>query len=212
MAELAYGGLRDVTSRLASGLRAVSSLLQEKRRYRRIALPLVVKMLLDDGTEDEAIVRDISAGGAALLTELRPRPGSKIIVYIQDIGRVEGIVVREQPHGFSIDFTSSMAKRDRIADKLTWLSNRARLGLYEEEQGVAGIKGQEAEIFLPDGEQQACRVVALSLNGASIQICPRPSIGTEVVLGRMRGNVTHHLPDGIGIEFTGPAQSTASNI
>lgn len=207
MAEVAYNGIRDVTSRLASGLRAVSSLLQEKRRYRRIALPLVVKMLLEDGTEDEAMVRDISAGGTALLTEQRPRPGSKIIVYIQDIGRVEGVVVREQPHGFSVDFTSSMAKRDRIADKLTWLSNKARLGLMEDDHGLNGIKGQEAELLLPDGTHQECRVVALSLNGASIQIAPRPTIGTEVVLGRMRGNVTHHLPDGIGIEFTGTAQA-----
>ncbi len=191
--------------RPSKGLSLVSTLLKEKRRHRRVAIPLVVKMLLDDETEVEAIVRDISAGGAALLSEARPAPGSKIVLYIDDVGRIECSVVREHPHGFAVDFSCSKARRDKIADKLTWLTNRTRLGLSDDGLVLEGASGEQADLILSTGVTMTCRIVGLSLNGASIQVAPRPSIGAKVVLGRMQGTVTRHTPGGVGIEFTGGA-------
>ena len=212
MSEHGAGAIREVTNRLSGALRAVASLLQEKRRHRRIAIPLVVKMLLEDGTEEEAIVRDISAGGAALLSESHPAPGTKIIIYIQGVGRMESTVVRDHPHGFAVDFNCSRTKRERVADKLTWIVNKARLGLSEEGLSLGGVKGQEADLVLSTGISLPCRIVELSLNGASVQIAPRPAIGAEVTLGRMRGTVTHHLPEGVDIEFTRPGATTAAQV
>ena len=200
---------KDMSGRISSGLRAVASLLNDKRKHRRIAIPLMVKMLMEDGTESEAIIRDISAGGAALLSEARPRPGSKVIIYIQDVGRMEANAIREHPHGFAVGFNCSKSKQEKVADKLTWLSNKARLGLAEDGLSMEGVQGQQAELILSTGSTLSCRIVGLSLNGASLQIAPRPSIGTPVVLGRMKGTVTHHLPEGVGIEFTGPSAISA---
>jgi len=194
-----------LSQRLSGQLKAVSSLLQEKRRHRRVAVPLVVKMLLEDGTEEEAIIRDISAGGASLLSEQRPAAGTRVILYIRDVGRMECSVIRAHPHGFAVDFYCSKARRDKIADKLTWLANRSRLGLSDDGLVLDGSKGEEADLVISTGVTMTCRIVGLSLNGASVQVSPRPSIGAEVVLGRMRGTVTHHLPGGVGIEFTGPS-------
>jgi len=104
-----------LSQRLSGRLRAVSSVLQENRKHRRIAVPLVVKMLMDDGTEEEAIVRDISAGGASILSENKPPNGSRVILYIRDVGRLECSVVREHPHGFAVDFYCSKSRRDKIA-------------------------------------------------------------------------------------------------
>lgn len=203
-------GLGGFAKRLSGGLKAVAGLLQDKRKHRRIAIPLVVKMLLEDGSEHEAIVRDISAGGAAFLSDRRLAPGAKVIVYIQDVGRMEATVVREHLHGFAVDFNCSRTKRDRVADKLTWISNKARLGLSEDGLALEGVKGQEADLVLMTGKTMSCRIVGLSLNGASVQVMPRPTIGVEVTLGKMRGTVTHHLPEGVGIEFTGPSSAAAS--
>jgi len=192
-----------LSQRLSGRLRAVSSVLQENRKHRRIAVPLVVKMLMDDGTEEEAIVRDISAGGASILSENKPPNGSRVILYIRDVGRLECSVVREHPHGFAVDFYCSKSRRDKIADKLTWLANRSRLGLADDALTLEGTSGEHADLILSSGVTMDCHIVGLSLNGASVQVAPRPSIGSEVVLGRMRGTVTHHMPGGVGIEFTG---------
>ena len=209
MTDSSTHSVNDVTRVFSSGLKAVASLLNDKRKHRRIALPLVVKMLLDDGSEEEAIIRDISAGGAALLSTARPKPGSKVIIYIQDVGRMEAYAIREHPHGFAVDFICSKTKQEKVADKLTWLSNKARLGLAEDGLALEGVKGQEAALHLSTGSSLSCRIVGLSLNGASLHIAPRPTIGSEVVLGRMKGTVTHHLPEGVGIEFTGPSAISA---
>jgi len=203
MPEHAPNALGELSKRLSGGLKSVSTLLKEKRRHRRIAIPLVVKMLLEDGTEDEAIVRDISAGGASLLSENLPPKGSKVIIYVRDVGRMECTVVREHPHGFAVDFLCSKARREKIADKLTWLANKSRLGLSDDGLVLEGANGEKADLIMSTGVSITCRIIGLSLNGASVQVAPRPSIGSEVVLGRMRGNVTHHLPGGVGIEFIG---------
>jgi len=197
----------NLSKRLSGRLKAVSSLLQEKRRHRRIAIPLVVKMLLEDGTEEEAIVRDISAGGASLLSETKPSSGSKVILYIRDVGRMECSVIREHPHGFAVDFYCSKARREKIADKLTWLANRTRLGLGEDGLSLDGAQGEKADLVLSTGVTMQAKIVGLSLNGASVQVAPRPAIGSEVVLGKMRGTVTHHMPSGVGIEFIGTSEA-----
>jgi len=192
-----------ISKRLSGHLRSVANLLQEKRKHRRVAIPLLAKMLLDDGTEEETIIRDISAGGASLLSETRPKLGTKIILYVRDVGRMECSVVRDHPHGFAVDFNCSKARKDKIADKLTWLANRTRLGLAEDGLVLDGTSGEQADLVLSTGVTMACRIVGLSLNGASVQVAPRPAIGADVVIGKMRGTVTHHTPGGVGIEFTG---------
>lgn len=194
--------------RLSGRLKAATSLLQEKRRHRRIAIPLMATMLLDDGTEEEAIIRDISAGGASLLTENIPPQGSKIVLYIRDVGRMECAMVRKHPHGFAVDFKCSKARRDKVADKLTWLVNKGRLGLTDDGLVLEGANGEKAEILLANGVTVNCRITGLSLNGAQVLVAPRPHIGSEVTLGRMRGRVTRHTPEGVGIEFTGASEDS----
>lgn len=203
MPERTLESVGKLSQRLSGRLRAVSNVLQENRKHRRIAVPLIVKMLMENGSEEEAIVRDISAGGASILSEVRPPIGSRVILYIRDVGRLECSVVREHPHGFAVDFYCSKSRRDKIADKLTWLANRSRLGLAEDAMTLEGSKGEHADLVLSSGVTMDCHIVGLSLNGASVQVAPRPSIGSEVVLGRMRGTVTYHMPGGVGIEFTG---------
>ncbi len=203
-------GLRNVSDRLALGLKSVAQLLRDKRKHRRIALPLSIKMLLQDGRESEAIVRDISAGGVAVLSEERPEENSSIVLYVEDVGRLEGSVVRHHTHGFAVSFSASKQKQDKVADKLTWVANKARLGLSDDGLAVAGVAANAAELALADGSSIDCRIVGLSLNGATIHVSPKPAIGQNIVLGRMQGVITHHLPDGVGIEFTGASDVRAS--
>jgi hypothetical protein len=64
-----------------------------------------------------------------------------------------------------------------------------------------GIAHGSTELTLSDGTRQACRVIDLSLNGAAIETCPKPGIGTQVKIGRTNGRVVRHTEYGVAVEF-----------
>ena len=46
-----------------------------------------------------------------------------------------------------------------------------------------------------------CRVIDVSLSGASVACTVKPEIGTMVILGRMRGRVVRHHEQGLALQF-----------
>src|SRR6266436_4685697 len=91
----------------------------DKRRFRRVELILSARFMLPDQSEHEATLLNISAGGVALKSEIRPPHGATVIVYIQDIGRIEGKAVRDLEDGFAIAYDVGVRHRDRVMDKIT---------------------------------------------------------------------------------------------
>ena len=138
-------------------------------------------------------------GGAAdHLGEL----GSKVIAYIDHIGRVEGVLTRTLPDGFAMTILASERKKDKLAAQLTWLANRHELDLPEDRRHERVAPRNPVTILgMADGRQYECRIVDLSLSGAAVEIDVRPAFGSQVTLGTMRGQVVRHFEDGIAIEF-----------
>jgi hypothetical protein len=58
-----------------------------------------------------------------------------------------------------------------------------------------------SKLILPNGDVHDCRVIDVSLSGASVASGVKPPVDTEIVLGRMRGRVVRHHELGIGIQF-----------
>jgi hypothetical protein len=54
---------------------------------------------------------------------------------------------------------------------------------------------------LAEGIKLTCRVLDISVSGASIGTPARPEIGTEVTLGRLRARVMRHHAQGFGVQF-----------
>jgi hypothetical protein len=46
-----------------------------------------------------------------------------------------------------------------------------------------------------------CRIINVSLSGSSVACAVKPPIGTQVVLGRMRGRVVRHHEQGLALQF-----------
>jgi hypothetical protein len=46
-----------------------------------------------------------------------------------------------------------------------------------------------------------CRIIDVSLSGASIAIAEKPPLETEVILGRMRGRIARHHDTGLAVQF-----------
>ena len=55
-----------------------------------------------------------------------------------------------------------------------------------------------------------CEVIDISLSGAAIKTEVMPSVGTFLMLGKMRGRVVRYLEQGVAIEFV--KQLDRSNV
>jgi hypothetical protein len=168
-----------------------------------VSVKLFGRFMLEDKQEYPCQVIDISAGGVALVSPVACDPGQRVVAYLDNIGRVEGEVVRVLEGGFAMRIAATSRKREKIVNLLTWLINHKSLGLAEDRKHERLTPSNAvARLGLPDGSFVECRVLDVSLSGASVALADKPEIGTEVTLGRMQGEIVRHHEQGIGIRFT----------
>jgi hypothetical protein len=131
----------------------------------------------------------------------RSRPGTTIIAYLDDIGRVDGESRRAvSTDGFYLDFKLSWSRAaKRMQKRIDWLLNsnpeQRRHDRFLAERRLPRTS------TCADGREYACEVIDISVSGAAIKCHVLPSIGTYVNLGKMRGRVVRYTSDGFAIEF-----------
>ncbi len=174
----------------------------ERRRYQRVKLSLLGRCMFTDRRECPCQLLEISPGDAVFISPLSGTIGERVIAYIDNLGRIEGVILERIEHGFVMTISASPRKRDRLADTLTWLANRHVLDLAEDRRHIRRVPRQaQTMIVLADGTQTPSRVIDMSLSGAAVAVATRPPIGTVVRLGRLRARVVRHFDEGIGVEF-----------
>jgi hypothetical protein len=175
---------------------------QDRRRFQRVTVSLLGRYMLEDRREYPCQTVDMSPGSAALVAPVSGRMGERVVVYIDQIGRIEGIIVRSFQGGFAISINATLRKKDKLAAKLTWLANRSELNLAEDRRHERVIPANPLSVVvLPDGRELPCRVVDLSFSGAALALEGRPPIGSPVWVGKIKSSVVRHFEDGIAIEF-----------
>jgi hypothetical protein len=128
--------------------------------------------------------------------------GERIIAYFDDLGGIEGTVVRLFEGGFAMGLKATQHKRDKLAAQITWLLNKDQLGGIDARRHERIAVGNKSSILkLPDGSSVKCRVLDVSLSGASIGTDARPPIGSEVIYGKLRCRVMRYHAAGIGVLF-----------
>jgi len=158
--------------------------------------------MLEDRSEHPCQVVDMSPGNALLRAERIGEPGEKVIAYLDHIGRIEGVITRTAADGFAMTIIASERKKDKLAAQLTWLANKHELDLPEDRRHERMAPRSPVSVMrLPDGREYQCRIIDLSLSGASVETDVRPALGVQVFLGTMRGRVVRHFEEGIAIEF-----------
>lgn len=177
----------------------------ERRKHRRVGLTLKARVLKADGEEEPCLVVNISAGGALLKAMNPPQAGEKVVVYIDDVGRYEALVIRSAKHHFAVDYRARRAKTKRAADSLTHALNSQHMRL-DRRQNPRIRQDEPTVLTLESGEAFACEILDISLTGASIAIEDRPPLGAVVTIGRTAAKVVRRHEKGVGVVFTGPAQ------
>jgi hypothetical protein len=171
----------------------------ERRRHNRSQMNLSARFLLHDGSEHSGVVTNISVGGMAIKTSAKPAAGSIIIAYVQDLGRLEGLVSRSERDGFAVRLTLSSLRRDKLEEKLGQGYKQPGIeGRRHERESTAGV----TKVQRADGREVNCRVIDLSLGGVSVAAVEWPPLGEQVMVGKMRGRVVRHHSQGFAIEFT----------
>lgn len=182
--------------------RPLPKIVPDFRKHRRVSVSVAGRFMREDRQEYPCQVINMSAGGMAMLAPVTCKTGERIVAYLNNLGRLEGIVVRAFEGGFAVRIMASLYKRERIANLLTWLVNQESLGLGEERKHERVVPRINAsKLILPNGDVHNCRIIDVSLSGASVACTVKPPVGTMVILGRMRGSVVRHHDQGLALQF-----------
>lgn len=175
-------------------------ILEERRRFKRMDVSLNGRFMVENTDEYPCEVFNMSPGGMAVKAPFSPRVGERVISYIEQLGGLDGTVTRTFDGGFAVEFKISARKRERIANVLTWYSSGEH-NLEDRVHERYAPRVAEQKLILPSGSVHACRVIDVSLSGASVATDLRPDINSLVVLARHRGRVVRHHDEGFAIEF-----------
>ncbi|MEQ9315798.1 MAG: PilZ domain-containing protein [Henriciella sp.] len=185
-----------------TGLRLRADLQKDRRRNFRVPVELNGRFLTDGADDHSLLTRNISCGGAELVANFRPEISSPLICYLDDLGRLEAEVVRATEHGFAVQFKVTSRKRDKIADRLTWLANYRTLGLDDEREAPRYAGGGSALVTRANGRVLQCRTIDISLAGAAFEgDGPAPPVGEIVRVGNLQGEVVRTLRNGFAIRY-----------
>jgi len=166
------------------------------------------RLVLPDGAERNCTVSAIDPD-SALFHGMAPLPeGTPVVAFIEEIGRIDGRAgERDSDGGLWLSFGLRGARRARFIRHLRWLVRREQ-GLAAAERRHTRYEPRQASarIVLAGGREQPCEVLDISLSGAGLRARVRPSIGSPVTLGRMKGRVVRFFEGGFAIEFLTPLE------
>ena len=167
------------------------------------------RFMLPDMSEHPCQVSEITADGAIFITPVAPDKDTQIVAYIDEIGRVEGLSCEAIPGGFRVVFSHTGQRRERFASRLSGRpAKNTTAGTDLRRHARYAPTDSQSHITLPDGRTYACEILDISLSGAAVRVDVMPSLGTHLMLGKMRGRIVRYLDTGIAIEFLKPLNTT----
>lgn len=135
--------------------------------------------MLQDGSERSAETIDASLSGISFRSHVVPYKGQRVIAYVSDLGRIEGVATRISKEGFAISVAGSRYRKDKIAGALTW-ARLEELGSRNAERIVPTVK--EGRLFTKTS-LHSVEILNVSTGGASIRSSVFLPLGTTVRLG-----------------------------
>ncbi len=96
----------------------------DRRRHPRIPLALRGRYMLEGGSEYPCVTRDVSRMGVAIQGVPVGAIGERVIAYLEELGRIEGRVVRRSEDWFAIELVATPHKLERIDEKIRALASR----------------------------------------------------------------------------------------
>jgi len=175
----------------------VATRAAERRRHQRMKVMLLGRYMLPNRMEYPCQTVDISPGGLNLVAPAKAAPGDRVIVYLEHLGRIEGIAVRTTMEGFAMTITATSRKREKFTAQLTWLANREELGLPEDRRHERIVPRNPRTILtFDDGSERVVRIIDISLSGAAFSSDENWPMNTSVRIGATPARIVRRFDGG----------------
>ncbi|MBX3527156.1 MAG: PilZ domain-containing protein [Methylobacteriaceae bacterium] len=175
----------------------------ERRRHQRVKVSIAGRYMLESKQEFPCRTVDASPGGLLVAGPAKGSIGERVVFYFEELGRLEGMIVRHVDIGFAVALMLPASKRERVADLLTWMANS------DNEDGSASRrhkriapKRKNAEMLTEGGKTLRVEVVDVSVSGVGLKCATLPPVGSRVEIGRRSGRVVRHFNGGLAVEFS----------
>ncbi len=179
-----------------------SQVVTDRRRHNRVPVVLLGRFMRASKHEFPCKLIDVSVGGAALMSPAELDLGERVIAYFDQLGGLEGTVVRNFPGGFALQFTMTAHKREKLAATLMFMLNKhEQPGIEARRHERVATKTNTQSLTLAEGLTVACEIADMSISGASILTPARPALGSMIKLGNLNARVVRHHDRGIALEF-----------
>jgi hypothetical protein len=186
---------------------------KERRRHPRSPLTLQGRYMLSDGSEFPCETVDVSPGGIAIRGLKAGQLGERVVVYIEDLGRIEGGVLRSAAGLFTVEIRAPSKKQERLAETIAWLVKNKEEGLANR-RNRRRIDATHEPILLRtvDGLTFAAKLIDVSTTGAAILVDIALPIGAHVTIDDKPAYVSRRFPGGVAVTFRETAPERVREI
>lgn len=157
--------------------------------------------------EHPCSIVEMSTGEIVISSAEKPALGERVIVYVAELGRFEGVVARHDPAGFALSMTLTAMKQQKLAEQLVWFANRDALQLEESRRHkrIAPL-AQLTSVRLANGTEHVAKINDVSQSGVSVEISVsllgvRLLVGSRIFIGAKAATVLRVYKDGFVAEF-----------
>jgi hypothetical protein len=100
----------------------------ERRRHDRIPIELHGRYMLEGGLECPCVTRDVSRIGMAIEGAAVGAIGERVVAYLEELGRIEGRVVRRSKSWFAIELVATPQRLERLDEMISAIIQRRARG------------------------------------------------------------------------------------
>ena len=155
------------------------------------------RFLSESGSEHTCDVVGVSSDHVLIEAGVKvaPRDGDKIIMYIEQLGRVQGSSRTVDAGQYLIELALNANQKERFTRKLELLNQQS------DELAKKQLPKKVQKLELADGSVHDCKVRGLSLWGVFLETKANPALDEMVKFGKLVGCVKRKDKLGLRIAF-----------
>jgi hypothetical protein len=169
-----------------------------RRRFERVPVNLPGRYMLEDGTEYPCECLDISVTGVRLRAAVAGPWGSRVVVYIDGIGRLEGYIVRRAIGWFALEVHNTARKGERVQERIAWLLEAANI---ERRSPARQFVRRDVALETQDGSCRAAQLTDITREGAALLTEDAYEVGQRLRLDNRDAQVVRSFPGGVALQF-----------
>lgn len=180
----------------------------EQRRFKRIALDLPARIIVNGIDEYDGRLVNISPGDLAVTVDARIAKGDAAVIYVSGLDVIEGRIARTFPDGFALSFLLSRRRRTLLTEQLMLRANGTIAAGLSDRRSAPRHPGAEQRLVcrLPDGGSLFVRTLDMSVDGISVEAPRKPAVGSAIHVGRQKAIVIRHTARGFVAMYERAAQ------